>query len=80
MESGIIIQGRWMGPSELGLVRHLLSEHPGWCRSQLSRELCTAWDWRNGTGRIKDMACRTLLLTQLQQFEKKIGCFHPVDS
>jgi hypothetical protein len=28
----------------------------------LSRELCQRWDWRNGVGRLKDMACRTLLL------------------
>jgi hypothetical protein len=31
----------------------------------LSRELCVLWNWRNGTGQIKDMACRSLLL-QLQ--------------
>jgi hypothetical protein len=24
--------------------------------------LCAVWNWRNGTGRLKDMACRTLLL------------------
>ena len=28
----------------------------------MSRELCRRWDWRNGAGRLKDMACRTLLL------------------
>jgi hypothetical protein len=24
--------------------------------------LCAVWNWRNGTGQLKDMACRTLLL------------------
>ena len=28
----------------------------------LSAELCRRWDWRNGAGKLKDMACRTLLL------------------
>ena len=51
-----------MGPDELGLVQHLLATEPGWNRSRLSRELCERWAWRNEAGRIKDMACRTLLL------------------
>ena len=51
-----------MGPEDLGLVRHLLAAEPGWNRSRLSRELCERWAWRNEAGRIKDMACRTLLL------------------
>ena len=35
---------------------------PSWGRSRLSRELCERWDWRNQKGRLKDLACRTLLL------------------
>ena len=57
-----VIQGRRIGPEELGLVRHLLATKPGWNRTRLSRELCERWDWRNEAGRVKDMACRTLLL------------------
>ncbi len=57
-----IIQGRSIGSAEIGLVRRLLSEHPDWHRTRLSRELCEVWDWRNEAGRIKDMAARTLLL------------------
>jgi len=41
----------------------LLAEHPDWCRTRLSRELCAAWTWHNERGQPKDMACRTLLLT-----------------
>ncbi len=37
-------------------------ENPDWHRTRLSRELCAIWNWRNGSGRIKDMAARTLLL------------------
>lgn len=43
-------------------MRHLLSTEPAWNRTRLSRELCGHWDWRNEAGRLKDMACRTLLL------------------
>jgi hypothetical protein len=62
MSNKSIIQGRLIGPAEVGLVRRLLSEHPDWNRTRLSQELCALWDWRNGAGRIKDMAARTLLL------------------
>ena len=54
-----VIQGRRIGPEELGLVRHLLATKPGWNRTRLSRELCERWAWRNEAGRVKDMACRT---------------------
>ena len=62
MEAEQVIQGRRLGPEDLGLVRHWLATEPSWNRTRLSRELCRRWDWRNGTGRLKDMACRTLLL------------------
>ncbi|NQT92749.1 MAG: DUF4338 domain-containing protein, partial [Lentisphaerae bacterium] len=44
------------------MIRGLLAEHPSWNRSRLSRELCERWGWHNDKGRLKDMACRTLLL------------------
>jgi hypothetical protein len=39
-----------------------VAEHFGWSRKRLARELCTLWDWRDGQGRIKDFAARSLLL------------------
>jgi len=62
MNATTIIQGRSIGPAEIDLVQRLLAEHPVWNRTRLSQELCALWDWRNGAGRIKDMAARTLLL------------------
>lgn len=44
------------------MVRALIAQHPQWHRTALSRHLCELWDWRNGAGRPKDMAARTLLL------------------
>jgi len=62
VEAEQVIQGRRLSEVDLGLVRHWLATEPGWNRSRLSRELCERWNWRNGDGRLKDMACRTLLL------------------
>lgn len=62
MEEEKVIQGRRILPGEVGLIGKLLADHPSWNRSRLSRELCERWDWRNGKGQLKDMACRTLLL------------------
>ena len=68
MSAETIIQGRLIGPAEVGLIRHLLAENPDWHRTRLSRELCAIWNWRNDAGRLKDMAARTLLL-KLEQRE-----------
>lgn len=62
MNGSVVIQGRRIGPVELDLIRGLLTERRDWHRTQVSRELCRAWGWRNAAGQPKDMACRTLLL------------------
>jgi hypothetical protein len=58
----MVIQGRELHVEDIGLIRSLLAEHEDWCRTRISKELCWRWDWRNGQGRFKDMAARTLLL------------------
>jgi hypothetical protein len=62
METGKVIQGRCITQGEVALIRGLLADNPSLNRSRLSREMCERWDWRNDKGRLKDMACRTLLL------------------
>ena len=62
MEAEQVIQGRRLGPEDIGLVRQWLATEPSWNRTRLSRELCRRWNWCNEAGRLKDMACRTLLL------------------
>jgi hypothetical protein len=62
VEQKQLIQGRLIGSEELTLIRARLAAHPSWNRSRLSRELCLLWDWHDHTGRLKDMACRSLLL------------------
>ena len=56
-----IVQGRRIGPAELSEIRALLSAHPEWGRSRLSVALCELWNWRDGTGRLKGIAARSLL-------------------
>jgi hypothetical protein len=56
------LQGRLIRPEDVDWIRCLLRQHPDWHRTRLSREIAQAWQWRDATGRLKDMACRTLLL------------------
>jgi hypothetical protein len=58
----ICLQGRTLSGDDLAVVRALIAQHPDWHRTALSRHLCALWNWRNGAGRLKDMAARTLLL------------------
>jgi hypothetical protein len=57
-----ILQGRALSADDLAQIRAWRTEHPTWHRTRLSRELCALWGWRNAAGRLKDMACRSLLL------------------
>ena len=62
MQEVQVIQGRPIGSSELEQTRQLLGAHPDWSRRRLSQQLALLWNWRNGTGQLKDMAARALLL------------------
>jgi len=57
-----VVQGRTLRPEDVALIRDWLHAHPDWNRTRLSRELCAMWNWRNGVGRLRDMAARSLLL------------------
>lgn len=56
-----IVQGREVTDEDIELIRELMRENPTWHRTRLSKELCRMWDWRTIGGRIKDMACRSML-------------------
>lgn len=62
MKAEKVIQGRSITIGDITLIRSLLRQNPSWSRRRLSQELCGRWNWRNGKGHIKDMACRLLLL------------------
>ena len=62
MSESMVIQGRKIGASEVELIDGLINQHEEWGRTRLSKQLCELWSWRAGSGQLKDMACRTLLL------------------
>ena len=62
MTDGFVLQGRQLRAEDVEWIRTLMAGHPAWHRTQLSREICRCWEWRDEVGRPKDMACRTLLL------------------
>jgi Domain of unknown function (DUF4338) len=62
MRNARVVQGRPVTLQDLDQIRTLVSAHPDWSRRRLSEVLCAEWNWRNGVGRLKDMATRTLLL------------------
>lgn len=62
MSQAEIIQGRLIQAQDLEQIRQLMASHSDWSRRRLSEELARIWDWRNGVGRLKDMAARSLLL------------------
>ena len=64
-----VLQGRELGPIQLGSIRALIATHPEWSRRRLSQALCEEWNWRNSAGQLKDMASRTLLLKLEQRGE-----------
>ena len=61
MNSTLIIQSRELKVSDIDWITGLISKNPTWSRYKLSREICTHWDWQNGKGQMKDIACRSLL-------------------
>jgi hypothetical protein len=62
MNESIVVQGRTLETEDIARIRALIADNPDWSRRRISEALCAQWDWRNGSGRLKDMAVRTLLV------------------
>ncbi len=62
MQDEPIVQGRRVRPEDLTWLREWMGRHPQGSRKRLARELCERWQWRDGRGRLKDFAARSLLL------------------
>ena len=58
----LVVQGRQLESWDIIRIRELIADNPNWSRRRLSKALCDEWEWRNGSGQIKDMAARSLLL------------------
>lgn len=62
METKLAYRHRMVTECEVAFIRALIAEHPGASRRELSRKLCTAWNWVQANGTPRDMVCRGLML------------------
>jgi hypothetical protein len=61
-EASYNIRGRQIDDQELATIRDLIRENGCLGRTVISRLLCEQWHWEQSNGRLKDRACRVLLL------------------
>lgn len=57
-----IVQGRQISGVEIAEIKALIEANPRWSRRRLSEVLARKWRWYSASGRLKDMAARTLML------------------
>lgn len=62
METEPRVQGRTIRSDDVVWLQALIGAHPEWSRKEIAREVCRAWEWKDGRGRLKDFAARSLLL------------------
>jgi hypothetical protein len=62
MQWPIKVQGREVDEEKVRWLCGWIAEHANWSRRKLAGELCVLWDWRDGSGRAKDLAARSFLL------------------
>jgi hypothetical protein len=59
----ITIRKRTITSSDVLQIQSVITQHGDKNRTQISKILCQMWNWVQPNGRLKDMACRELLLT-----------------
>lgn len=62
MEWPIVVQGREIDEQTMRWISAWILAHQHWSRRRLAGELCALWDWRDQSGRLKDLAARSFLL------------------
>jgi hypothetical protein len=55
-------RGRTINEADLSFIRGLIAAKPTACRSELSRELCRAWNWVQANGHLRDVVGRGWML------------------
>jgi hypothetical protein len=58
----MLLRGRKFSESELELIKQTVAKHPAFSRRKLSLLICQRLDWKQPNGRLKDRACRDVLL------------------
>lgn len=66
-EASYFIRGRRIDDPDIETIRELIRESGYLGRMAISMMVCERWDWRESNGRLKDRACRVLLLTLERQ-------------
>ena len=71
MKFPLIIRGKRIDESDIGLLRLFVNEHKDKSRFAISKLLAEEWEWYQANGRLKDRACRDILsyLAQRNQIE-----------
>jgi hypothetical protein len=59
----LIIRNRKITDQDLQFIQSVIHKYWGKGRTQISKILCTKWNWVQPNGRLKDMTCREVLLT-----------------
>ena len=59
----ITIRKRTIREEDIPFIQATVNEHWAKGRTHISKALCQKWNWRQPNDRLKDMACRELLLT-----------------
>jgi hypothetical protein len=59
----LTIRKRTMTRADIAEIQTVVEENWGQGRTRISRILCRKWGWVQPSGRLKDMACREILLT-----------------
>jgi hypothetical protein len=59
----ITIRKRTINEEDIPSIQATVNDHWDKGRTQISKALCQKWNWLQPNGRLKDMACRELLLT-----------------
>ncbi len=62
MEIELKVQGRVLKRADIEWIKERITTNPHWSCRRLAKELCDQWQWRDGRGRNKDFAARSLLL------------------
>lgn len=55
-------RNRAIRAADIAFIKSVMASSPAMGRTRISRELCSAWDWRQPNGAFKEYACRDLLL------------------
>ena len=62
MSEGHVFRGRKFSEAEIKLIRDIAEKHRHETRTKISKMICELINWRQSNGRLKDRACRDVLL------------------